>query len=94
MRTRMIETGFLKAGAAPSYFLEGLLYNVPTDRFGSNWVATVENTFAWIDGNAPAEYMCANAIHPLIRDNLPTSWPVQGYIDWVNGMKNLWNTWR
>jgi hypothetical protein len=94
MRNRMVEKGLIKANAAPSYFLEGLLYNVPGDRFGGSWVATVENTFAWIDGNAPADYMCANAIHPLIRDNLATSWPVQGYIDWLNGMKKLWNTWH
>jgi hypothetical protein len=94
MRNRMVEKGFIKAGAAPSYFLEGLLYNVPREHFGGSWVATVENTFAWIDGNAPADYICANGIHPLIRDNTATSWPVQGYIDWLTGMKRLWNSWQ
>jgi hypothetical protein len=43
----MVEKGFIKAGAAPSYFLGGLLYNVPREHFGGSWVATVENTFAW-----------------------------------------------
>jgi hypothetical protein len=65
--------------------------NVPSEQFGGSWVATVENTFAWIEGNAPADYMCVNGIHPLIRENTATSWPVQGYIDWLNGMKRLWN---
>jgi hypothetical protein len=94
MRNRMVEKEFIKVGAAPSYFLEGLLYNVPIEIFGGSWMTTVEKTFAWIDGHAPADYNCANGIHPLIRDNIPTSWPVQGYIDWLNGMKKLWNSWQ
>ena len=93
MRNCMVERGFIKAGTAPSYFLEGVLSNVVVDQFGKSWSATVENTFAWIDGNNPADYMCANGIHPLIRDNTTTSWPIQGYIDWLNGMKKLWNSW-
>jgi hypothetical protein len=93
MRKCMVERGRIKSGAAPSYFLEGLLSNVPAEYFGKNWGATLENTFAWIEGNLPANYMCANGIHPLIRDSVPTSWSVQGYIDWLNGMKTLWNNW-
>jgi hypothetical protein len=94
MRNLMVDKGFIKVGAAPSYFLEGVLYNVPREHFGAGWLPTIENTFAWIDGNAPEDYMCANGIHPLIRDNTATSWPVQGYIDWLSGMKRLWNSWH
>lgn len=93
MRNSMIETGLLKAGAAPSYFLEGLLYNVPANNFTGSWVDTVVNTFNWIHDNAPADYVCANGIHPLIRDTTPTSWASQGYIDWLNAMKSFWNSW-
>jgi hypothetical protein len=93
MRNRMVERGFIKAGAAPSYFLEGVLSSVTPDQFGKSWSATVQNAFAWIEGHKPGDYMCANGIHPLIRDNTPTSWSVQGYIDWLGGMKQLWNTW-
>jgi hypothetical protein len=94
MRNRLVEKGFINTGTAPSYFLEGLLYNVPREQFGSSWVGTVESTVAWIEGNAPADYTCANGIHPLIRENTATSWPAQGYIDWLNPMKKLWNTWQ
>ena len=62
MRTRMVEDGIIKPGTAPSYFLEGVLYNIPPETFGGSYVATVENTFAWIDGHAPADYMCERAI--------------------------------
>jgi hypothetical protein len=93
MRNRMIEKGIIKSGVAPSYFLEGLLHNVPLEHFGRTYADTVVSTFGWIDGHAPADFMCANGVHPLIRDNTRTSWYVQGYIDWLNGMKTLWNTW-
>ena len=93
MRNKMIEKGLGKVGVAPSYFIEGLLSNVPANQFGRSWTATVENTFAWIDGTAPANFMCANGIHPLIRDGQTTSWPIQSYIDWLDGMKQLWRTW-
>jgi hypothetical protein len=93
MRNQMIERGIIKPGVAPSYFIEGLLHNVPDDTFGTSWEETVVDTFNWIDGNEPANFMGANGIHPLIRDNARTSWSVQGYIDWNNGMKTLWNGW-
>jgi hypothetical protein len=93
MRNRMVEKGLLKKGGAPSYFLEGLLHNVPKEQFGLSYAATIENTYSWLHSNAPANYMCANDVHPLIRDNTNTSWPVQSYIDWLDGMKKLWNNW-
>ena len=33
MRNRLIRDGKLKSGVAPSYFIEGMLYNVPADQF-------------------------------------------------------------
>ena len=34
MRNAMIAQGYIKDGLAPSYFLEGMLYNVPNGQFG------------------------------------------------------------
>jgi hypothetical protein len=36
-RQRMLESGIIKAGTAPSYYIEGLLYNVPTECFGTSY---------------------------------------------------------
>lgn len=94
MRNRMLEKGLIKAGTAPSYFLEGALYNVPPEHFGGGWTRTVEKTFEWIDRNDPSKYTCANGVHPLVSELASTSWPVQSYIDWLEGMKKLWNGWR
>lgn len=93
MRNRMVDKGLVGASTAPSYFIEGLLHNVPSSQFGESHAKTVEQTFDWISDNSPDGFRCANGVHPLIFDGATTSWPVQGYIDWINGMKKLWNSW-
>jgi len=42
MRNRLIRDGKIKSGVAPSYFIEGMLYNVPGDQFGVSYVNTVD----------------------------------------------------
>lgn len=37
MRGRLLDKGLIEQGGAPSYFLEGLLYNVPNTKFGSSF---------------------------------------------------------
>lgn len=93
MRKQMVERGIIKAGTAPSYFLEGILSNVEPNHFGKDWSSTIENTYNWIATHEPSGYVCTNRIHPLIRDNTPTSWPLKLYADWLSGMKTLWNSW-
>ena len=44
MRSRMVDVGLIKAGLAPSYFVEGLLYNVPNEKLRSNYQSCVANT--------------------------------------------------
>ena len=39
----MIERGELAEGVAPSYYLEGMLYNVPADKFGTSYQDTFTN---------------------------------------------------
>ena len=33
MRSKLIDDGLIEKGSAPSYYIEGLLYNVPNDQF-------------------------------------------------------------
>ena len=84
----------LKQGAAPSYFIEGMLYNVPANEFGKDYQKTVDNCWGWINGSNHGDLMCANGIHPLVRDKLATSWNIQGYIDFLSATQTLWNSWK
>jgi hypothetical protein len=95
MRNRLIRDGKIKSGLAPSYFIEGMLYNVPADQFGGGYVSTVDKCWGWL--NSPPDagaLMCANGIHPLVRDNTHTSWPVQGYLDFLAETRKLWHQWK
>lgn len=39
-------------GIAPSYYLEGLLYNVPNDKFTTSYQDCFINTMNWIQNEA------------------------------------------
>jgi hypothetical protein len=93
IRNKMVERGLIKAGTAPSYFIEGMLSNVPKEHFTTNRQKTVEACWGWINTTDHAALMCANGIHPLSRDNTDTSWPIQGYIDFLKGVRDLWTQW-
>jgi hypothetical protein len=84
----------IKSGVAPSYFIEGMLHNVPSDQFGGSYQKTVENCWSWINSSDAADLMCANGVHPLVRENTVTSWTVQGFIDFMQKTQQLWNQWK
>jgi hypothetical protein len=48
MRTKLAEDGVLEAKTAPSYYLEGLLYNVPDDQFTTDYEDCFVNAINWI----------------------------------------------
>lgn len=93
MRNRLIRDGAMKSGVAPSYFIEGMLHNVPVGQFGVSYQKTVENCWGWVNSANAADLMCANGQHVLVRDNTPTSWSIQGFIDFMAGTQQLWNRW-
>jgi hypothetical protein len=94
IRHRLIRDGKIKSGIAPSYFIEGMLYNVPADQFGGGYVNTVDKCWGWLNSANAADLTCANGIHPLVRDNTATSWPIQGYMDFMEQTKQLWFQWK
>ena len=44
MRNRMIDDKYIADGVAPSYFLEGMLWNVPSDKFVQSYEDSFVNT--------------------------------------------------
>jgi hypothetical protein len=94
MRSRMIADGLIKAGAAPSYFLEGLLYNVPTDRLTASYQDCLVNTLNWYRQEASkTDLLCANEQYYLLRDGYHTCWPQANCNAFVEAAVNLWNEW-
>ena len=92
MRNTMIGKGLLADGVAPSYFIEGMLYNVPNDKFDGTYQQTWINCFNHIVTADREKLACANYMHWLVRDNSPTSWPVANFNTFTAALKKYWES--
>lgn len=90
MRNTMIGKGLLAEGVAPSYFIEGMLYNVPNDKFGGTYQQTWINCFNHIVTADREKLVCANHMHWLVRDSSPTSWPIANFNTFTAALKRYW----
>jgi hypothetical protein len=93
IRSKLVDDVMIYQGDAPSYFIEGLLYNVPNERFGTTYRDSFVGAFNWL-ADADAESLtCANEIHPLVRDDSNTSWPKEKYERFMTPVQQLWQNW-
>ena len=74
MRNAMIQHGYLRDGIAPSYFIEGMLSNVPSQRFVASRQQTLENYMVWLETCQTGDLTCANGIHYLLRNGHSVCW--------------------
>jgi hypothetical protein len=91
MRNRMISDGTLADGIAPSYFIEGMLYNVPNDKFGTSYQDSFVNCFNWIANADETQLTCANRLHWLVRAGESTSWRPDHFKNYINATREFWN---
>jgi hypothetical protein len=92
MRNTMLAKGLLADGVAPSYFIEGMLFNVPNEKFGGTYQQTWINCFNHIVTADPEKLVCANRMHSLVRDSSPTSWPVANFNTFTAALKRYWES--
>jgi len=94
MRSKLIADGSIGKGTAPSYFIEGLLYNVPNNLFDGSLDGIVLNILDWLfKTNDRTEFVCANEQYYLLRDNDPVCWPTANGAQFVSAAIQLWNNW-
>lgn len=83
----------ISSGDAPSYFLEGLLYNVPDVNFGSSYTATFVNTINWLCKVDQKQLVCANEQYYLLNKASPVTWREDKYIAFLHTACDLWRHW-
>jgi hypothetical protein len=87
MRSRLVENGIIEEGAAPVYFIEGLLYNVPNRCFSGSYGNMVFNILMWLHQTPDhANFLCANEQYYLLRDNHPVCWPCVNGDQFINAV--------
>lgn len=94
LRSRLVDDDLLKEGMAPSYFIEGLLYNVPSDKFHTDYETCFINAINWLRQEADkAKLVCANEQYYLLHDNAPTCWPSANCDAFLDAASELWKNW-
>lgn len=92
MRGILVSDGILESSIAPSYYLEGLLYNVPSDHFGSSYQDCFVNSISWIQNDAEKDKLvCASEQYYLLRDNAHCCWPKADCETFLAAAIDLWN---
>lgn len=91
MRNRMIEKRLLQEGVAPSYYIEGALWNVPDDQYGLTYGNTVANCLTWLQKADRDKLLCAHQLRWLVRDGKPDSWEPWKFDTWLAVTIKFWN---
>lgn len=94
LRSKLVEDGEIEAGTAPSYYIEGLLYNVPAEKFGKSYEASFVSAFNWLVTEADKDKLvCANNQYYLLRDNAHTCWTLDKCNAFLEATGKLWKAW-
>jgi hypothetical protein len=95
-RSKMIGDGMIADGSAPSYYLEGLLYNVSNTQFVGNYQDIFLNILKWFYAakDERTNFVTANDQYYLLRDGYHTCWPIEDGNNFITAAIKLWNEWR
>jgi len=86
--------GLLKEGVAPSYFLEGMLWDVPPEHFGESYGATFAASMNGLLKANKSELACANDLYWLLRDNAAVCWNEADFHTFMSAAIKQWNEWE
>jgi hypothetical protein len=91
LRNVMIEKKIIDDGLAPSYFLEGLLWNVPIDLFGGTEQQNFCDTFDWLWKADRNKFVCANGLYYLCHLNSLVTWRSEKCQQFLSKAIDYWN---
>ena len=91
MRSKLVDEGEIMDDTAPSYYIEGLLYNVPKEKFGKSYVDSFINCMNWILEADRSKFMCANEQNLLLHENSPVTWRDSKCTQFLTAACDLWN---
>lgn len=92
-RERLKDAKAIAADLAPSYYIEGLLYNVPPEHFGPTYARSLDNCLAWLGAVDRSDFVCANEQYYLLREGYPVTWREAKCAQFIAALKNLRDRW-
>lgn len=91
LRNRMVDDGLIRKEQAPSYFIEGLLSNVPNAAFTGAYTDMFVAAYNWVIAANQGALTTASGLHWLVLDGTPTSWPAADYSAFLAAVKLAWD---
>jgi hypothetical protein len=93
-RSKLVEDGLIEPGSAPSFYVEGLLYNIPTENFGGSYQGTFSKCVEWLLAAEKAKLVGASQMYYLIGTTPHVQWKAEQCEAFLNGVVKLWNDWQ
>lgn len=93
LRSRLIQEKMIKDGDAPSYFLEGLLYNVPNSNYGISYENTIINAINWLNKADHGKLVCGNEQYYLLNNTSLVTWRADKCTAFLSAVCDLWRQW-
>ena len=89
MRSKLVEQGKIAKDTAPSYYIEGMIWNVPNEKFGSSYVDTFCNCINWLLQTDRSKLKCANEQYWLLGYT-NVQWTTANCDKYLNALIQLW----
>lgn len=93
LREKLISEEMIASGVAPSYYLEGLLYNVPDGLFDTRYEDCFVKSIDWICESDRSKFVCANEQYYLLREGSAVTWRAAKCDEFLAAAKELWDQW-
>jgi hypothetical protein len=90
LRNTFIQKGIIEDGVAPSYFIEGLLHNLPTAQFAGTEQQNFLDTLKWLIAADRSKFECANGQFYLLG-NTNVTWPTANCDKFLTAAMDYWN---
>lgn len=94
IRRVLADRGLFDKNKAPSYFIQGLLYNVPSDQFYGDISKDFMSSLVWLVENTDeyGAFWCQNGMQRLFG-NTPEQWNAIDALEFLRAVMGLWTEW-
>lgn len=92
MRNSMVGKGLIGDKTAPSYFIEGMLSNVPNVKFAGSYQDMFVECFNWVVNADESTLTTASGLHWLVRDDSAVCWPSANFRAFTGALKEFWES--
>jgi len=93
MRTKLVDDGKIGKDTAPSYYIEGMVWNVPDEKFGESYQDTFCNCVNWLKDTDRSKLVCANKQYWLLG-NANVQWTKAKCEAFLLALMQMWEGWE